>query len=135
MSIGVCLITAGLAAPSALGDLLRRCGITVWTPTSPDADDGHIYDAAVCVVIDMPGETGLRTLQLLRSYSINTPALLIVDPGLERAFQGLNGEGLLSVLPRGADMHGAMRWLEVVCQARNEIVCVADGNRHELMHA
>lgn len=133
MSIGVCLIAAGLAAPSEIGKLLACCGVEVWTPDSPDADDGHIYDDAVCLVIDMPGDSGVRTLQLLRSYDITTPALLIVDPGLERAFEGFAGEALLSVLPRTADMRGAMRWLEVLCRTRNEASVGSHGC--ELMHA
>lgn len=133
MSVGVCLITAGLPAPSGIAELLEQCGIQIWTPSSPDADDGHIYDQAVCIVIDMPGETGVRTLQLFRSYGIATPALLIVDPTLERAFQGLGRDGLLSVLPRTADLRGALRWLEAMCRTKQGYARSAD--ERELMRA
>lgn len=133
MSVGVCVITAGLPAPSRIGELLMRCGVDVWTPDSPDADDGHIYDDAVCLVIDMPGDAGVRTLQLFREYSINTPALLIVDPGLERAFLGLKSQRLLSVLPRTADLRGALRWLEVMCRAKTN--AAQSGDEYELMRA
>jgi hypothetical protein len=134
MAVGVCLIAAGLAAPSRVGELLRQCGVEVWTPTSPDADDGHIYDDAVCIVIDMPGEAGVRTLQLFRSYGINTPALLIVDPGLEKAFHGVKAASLLSVLPRTADLRGALHYLEIICRMKKRSEPIACDER-ELMRA
>ncbi len=134
MSVGVCLITAGLPEPSAIGELLGQCGVEVWTPTSPDADDGHIYDDAVCLVIDMPADAGVRTLQLLRDYGIGTPALLIVDPDLERAFRGVKCDRLLSVLPRTADLRGALRWLEIVCRTRGGS-SQQGGDERELMRA
>lgn len=117
MPIGVCLITAGLTAPSAIGDLLQQCGFEVWTPDSPDASNGHIYDCAVCIVIDMPMDAGFHTLRLFRDYGINTPMLLIVDPGLEVACAGRRS-GRLGVVPRTADPREIMHWIESVCAAK-----------------
>ncbi len=117
MSVGICLITAGLPVPSSIGDLLQKCGFEVWTPDSPDAGNGHIYDDAVCIVIDMPVDAGFRTLRLFRAYGINTPALVIVDPGLEVVGEGRKN-GQLGVVPRTADIREVMHWIESVCAAK-----------------
>jgi hypothetical protein len=37
---------------------------------------------------------------------------------LERALDGLTTANLLSVLPRTADFHGLLCWLEAVCRTR-----------------
>lgn len=117
MPVGVCLITAGLTAPNTIGSLLQSCGFEVWTPDSPDACNGHIYDRAVCIVIDMPMDAGFRTLRLFRDYGISTPTLLIVDPGLEVACTGRRS-GRLGVVPRTADPREVMHWIESVCTAK-----------------
>ncbi len=137
MAVGVCLITAGLPSTSGIGNLLDAGGLHVWTPATPVADDGHIYDDAVCMVIDMPGDAGFRTLKLFRDYRINTPALLIVDPGLERAFSGQRSDRVLSVLPRTMDLRGVLHWLEVTSATRMRAErSGADGcDERELMRA
>jgi hypothetical protein len=117
MAVGVCLVTAGLTDPTNIGAVLERCGFEVWTPDSPDACNGHIYDDAVCIVIDMPMDAGFHTLRLFRDYGINTPILVIVDPGLEVACAGRRG-GRLGVVPRTADPREVMHWIESVCTAK-----------------
>jgi hypothetical protein len=115
MSFGICLISAGLDRTSAIETLLSQCGLTVWTPTSPGADDGHIYENAICLVIDMPGDAGVRTLQLLRDYGIRTPALLIVDDGYRPGPAELKNAWVLDVIPRTADGRGVLCWIESMC--------------------
>ncbi len=126
MPVGVCLITAGLKMPASLENLLKWCGFEVWTPNSPDAGDGHIYDEAICLIIDMPGDAGFRTLRLFRDYGVKTPALLIVDPGLEAI--GRQG-GRLEVIPRTADAREILRWVEMVCRTRRSVHDVPERER------
>ena len=115
MSFGICLISAGLARPSAIGSLLEKCGLSVWTPNSPDADDGYIYERAICIVLDMPGESGVRTLQLLRDYGVNTPALLIVDNGYAPGPDELKNAWALDVIARAAGPREILHWIESMC--------------------
>jgi hypothetical protein len=117
MPFGICLVAAGLSEPSTVGVLLQQCGFEVWTPDSPDACNGHIYDDAIGIVIDMPADAGFHTLRLFRDYGINTPILVIVDPGLEVACAGRRS-GRLGVVPRTADPREIMHWIEAVCAAR-----------------
>ena len=114
MPVGVCLISAGLNRPGDLGNVLRWCGFDVWTPDSPGAN-GDGYDQAICIIIDMPGDAGFRTLQLFRDYGVRTPVLLIVDPGLEAI--GRQG-GRLELIPRTANSREILRWIESVCMIR-----------------
>ncbi len=120
MPFGICLVAAGLPAPGALGELLRKCGLEVWTPTAPDADDGHIYAGALCIVIDMPREAGFRTLKLFRDYGVRTPVLLIVDPGLEKATAGAECAWTMDVVPRTAPAREILERIEVLCAAHRD---------------
>lgn len=126
MPVGVCLIAAGLKMPAGLENLLKWCGFEVWTPNSPDASDGHIYDEAIGLIIDMPGDAGFRTLRLFRDYGVKTPALLIVDPGLEAI--GRQG-GRLEVISRTADARQILRWVETVCMTRRRAPDVLERER------
>jgi len=129
MPLGVCLITAGLPRPSPAAELLGKCGFSVWTPDSPGADDGHIYDQAVCLVLDMPADTGVRTLRLLRDYGVKTPAVLVVDGGYNPIFEDLGSPWTLGVIPRTADPRELLRWIESMCITRKLLdqVRSADG--------
>lgn len=89
----------------------------VWTPQSPDASNGYIYDHAVCLVIDMPQGAGFRTLRLFRSYGITTPALLIVDPGREVDPVTLDCEGVMDVIVRTSSPLRILRWVQSLCAA------------------
>jgi len=113
---GVCLISAGLAAPDAIGALLSRCGLTVWTPDTADASaEDSKYERALCLVIDMPGCSGLETLELFRRYGIWTPAILIVDNKNEIPPDRLKQVGALDVLPRPGGTRELLRWIECIC--------------------
>jgi len=114
-NFGICLIAAGSEQAGAIGRLLRECGLCVWTPNSPAADDGHIYERAVCLVIDMPGDAGVRTLQLLRDYNVRTPALLVVDAGYRPGPAELKNAWVLEVIPRTADPRVVLHWIESMC--------------------
>jgi len=100
-----------------LRSILERCGLEVWTPQSPDACDGTIYDHAVCLVIDMPQGAGYRTLRLFRSYGVTTPALLIVDPGREVDPVTLDCEGVMDVIVRTSSPLHILRWVQSLCAA------------------
>ena len=113
---GVCLISTGLCAPDAIGALLSRCGLTVWTPDSADAtSEDSRYEHALCLVIDMPGLCGLETLELFRRYGIWTPAILIVDNKDEIPVNRLMQAGALDVLSRPASTRELLRWIECIC--------------------
>ncbi|HUO97604.1 MAG TPA: hypothetical protein VMU01_03005 [Rhizomicrobium sp.] len=118
MPFAVCLIAAGLAQPSRIASVLERCGIPVWTPSSAGADEGGIYRNAICLVIDMPGDAGVRTLRLLRQYGIKTPALLIADSGYAPGPAELGDAWVLNVIPRTADPREVLRWIECMCVTR-----------------
>lgn len=109
MSVGICLVRAGLPAPDVLSGLLHRCGLSVWTP---DADDGQIYAGSLCIVIDMPGDAGFRTLKLFRDYGIETPVVLVVDPGLEKAAAGAKRFSRVEVLRRETQPREILRRIE-----------------------
>jgi hypothetical protein len=111
---GICLITAD--AGGELEAIFRRCGLQVWTPQS--VEDARIYGAALCLVIDMPRDAGFRTLRLFRDYGIETPALLIVDPGCEVAVSELKCGGVMDVLPRDANPLRILRWIQSMVAAR-----------------
>jgi DNA-binding NarL/FixJ family response regulator len=119
MNIGVCLISAGRDAVGVTEALLLRCGLTVWTPASADAtSDGSVYKRALCLIIDMPGRHGLRTLQLLRRYGIRTPAILVVDHKDDVTPNDILQAGVLDALPSGGDPRDLLRWVECVCMAQ-----------------
>lgn len=120
MSVGVCLVRAGLPAPDALAGLLRRCGLTVWTPAAADAEDGQIYGGALCIVIDMPGDAGYRTLKLFRDYGVETPVLLVVDPGLEKATAGAEAPWRMDVVSRSAAPRDILRRMEALFQKHRD---------------
>ena len=113
---GVCLISAGLDAPDAIGALLSRCGLTVWAPDSADASsEDSKYEHALCLVIDMPGRSGLETLELFRRYGIWTPTILIVDNKDEIPPDRLMQTGALDALARPANTRELLRWIECIC--------------------
>lgn len=118
MSLGICVITAGLPTESPVADLLERCGIPVWTPASSDAQDGSAYCHALCLIIDMPGRAGLDTLELIRRYGITTPAILVVDPAAALSAEELKQARALDALPRPLNRRDLLRWIECICIAR-----------------
>jgi len=137
MALAVCLISAGLSVPSTIGPLLERCGLEVWTPDSPHADDGHIYNQAICLVIDMPGDTGIATLKLLRDYGVMTPALLVVDAGHKIAVNELGIPYVLDVLPRTVKLRTLLYWIQSMCVAQKLLkrVVANECANTELMYA
>ncbi|GAA0579600.1 hypothetical protein [Rhizomicrobium electricum] len=117
MTRGICLISAGHDDGADFAGLFTGCGLDVWTPQS--VEDAGIYGAALCLVIDMAGEAGYRTLRLFRDYGITTPALLIVDPGSEVAISELNCGNVMDVIPRDASPLRIMRWIQSMVAARS----------------
>jgi DNA-binding NarL/FixJ family response regulator len=115
MARGICLISAGQDGGKELAGLFQACGLEVWTPQS--AEDARIYGAAMCLVIDMPGEAGYRTLRLFRDYGIATPALLIVDRGSEVAISELKCGNVMDIIPRDAGPLRIMRWIQSMVAA------------------
>lgn len=118
MTYGVCFIEAGLPAPSRIDELLKCCGLQVWTPDIAAADDGHIYGGALCLVIDMPREAGFRTFRLFRDHGVETPVLLVVDPGVESVLSGLDPRWGLEVVSRDCDPREILRRVEKLCRKR-----------------
>jgi len=57
-------------------------------------------------------------LRLFRDYGIETPALLIVDPGEEVAVSELNCGNVMDVVPRDANPLQIMRWIQSMLAAR-----------------
>lgn len=113
------MISAANTGAVALDDLFRRCGLSVWTPQS--AGDARMYSSAICLVIDMPGDAAYQTLQLFRDYGVDTPALLIVDPGKEVALSELNCGNVMDVVPRDTNPLRIMRWVQSLLVARTAL--------------
>lgn len=114
---GICLISAGNSGAPALEALFRRSGLAVLTPQS--TEDAQVYADALCLVIDMPGDAGYHTLRLFRDYDIQTPALLIVDPGYAVAISELNCGNVMDVVPRDANPLRIMRWIQSLVAAKS----------------
>lgn len=127
MSYGVCFIQAGLPVPSRVDELLKCCGLDVWTPDYAEADDGHMYGEALCMVIDMPREAGFRVFRLFRDHGVETPVLLIVDAGLEGPLSGLDLGWGLEVVSRDCDPREVLRRVEMLCRNRHKHA--GDGER------
>jgi hypothetical protein len=126
MTLGVCLISAGNQENSGLEALLTRSGLTVWTPQSPAAGDGHIYEHALCLIIDMPQGAALRTLRLFRCYGVETPALLIVDEDRVVDPETLDCGPIMDVLARGTSYLRILRWVQSLCAARKTVDVTAE---------
>ena len=118
MSLGICVITAGLPSGSQVAELLDRCGIPVWTPASNDGEDGSACRRAMCLIIDMPGRAGLDILELVRRYGITTPAILVVDRAGALSPEELKHVRALDALPRPLNRRDLLRWIECICVAR-----------------
>lgn len=131
MRNGICLITAGVPNPNLTVALLDKCGFEVWTPNSAAADDGQMYERALCLVIDMPRHAGVETLRLLRAYGVKTPALLVVDSGFSPNADELCDAWVLNVVPRTADPRDLLRWLESMCLTRKLLDRVRERDRHD----
>jgi FixJ family two-component response regulator len=58
---------------------------------------------AICVVIDLPGEEGLRALETLRHHGVLAPAILVADADAGLPPEALSDCGALDVLERPAD--------------------------------
>jgi len=119
---GVCLIAEEAGVPSPAGAWLTRCGLTVWTPASIEAaGEPSAYERALCLVIDMPGKSGLGTLELFRSYGIWTPALLIADAKDALPAERLARTGVLDVLARPIGPRELLGWIECLCIAQGTV--------------
>ena len=66
----------------------------------------------------MPRDAGYRTLKLFRAYGIETPALLIVDPGSETAISALDCSGVMDIIPRDIGSLRVLRWIQSMLAAR-----------------
>lgn len=113
---GVCLISAGRDAADSIGALLSSCGLAVWSPYSDGASyEETKYECALCLVLNMPDQAGLETLELFRRYGIWTPAILIVDNKDEMPADRLLQTGTLAVIPRPVETREFLRWIECIC--------------------
>lgn len=121
MALGVCLIATGNPGTEFLTKTLENCGLCVWTPQSPNALEGYIYDQAVCLIIDLPGDAATGLVRLFRFYGIRTPALLIVDPDCIAKCEMADGNRVLDVIPRDASPLRLLRWVQSICAAKRAL--------------
>jgi FixJ family two-component response regulator len=119
MTIGIGLITAEPHDKDWIGSILSRCGLPIWRANSADAycrSAGR--EVALCNIIDMPGQSGLETLEALRARGNRTPAILIADAARAFPQDRLARACLLDVLQRPAAMSDILGWIECICAAR-----------------
>lgn len=119
MAPGICLISVGNPASEHLADRLKACGLSVWTPASPGAGEGEIYQNSVCIIIDLPQNAAVGLIRLFRQYGIRTPALLLVSPGYDGRPDMLDCTGIMDILPRHTSPLRILRWVLSVCAAKH----------------
>ncbi|HXM00347.1 MAG TPA: response regulator [Rhizomicrobium sp.] len=119
MTVSVCFIAAGDSDRDRIGSMLSRCGVALWTVRSPEAycADPRRMDA-LCIVIDMPGQSGLEALERLRSRGIRSPAILIGNADSAGSEARLIRACVLDVLRKPIDATELLGWIECVCATR-----------------
>lgn len=115
MPLSVLMISVDSPSAQPAIKALSQCGIHVVTPEMPSAADGSIYRHAACAIIDMPGASGLRTLQMMRRHDVDMPAVLIADPGLAIPHDDLEQARVVGLLQRPASTKALLLWMETFC--------------------
>jgi len=100
MPFVVILISRGETQTHPVAQALSACGVHVVTPDMPEAADGSAYRDAACVVVDLPGVSGLLTLRMMRHYGVTAPALLIADRDAQLPPAELGSARVLDVIRR-----------------------------------
>jgi hypothetical protein len=100
---------------------LEAAGLAVWTPQSPHASNGQVYDDAVCLIIDMPKSAGIELLRLFRFYDIRTPALLIMDREHMADPETIDCGWVMDVVARGENPLRILRWIQSMCAAKHAL--------------
>jgi FixJ family two-component response regulator len=119
MTIGIGLITTEPYDDNVIGSILSRCGLPVWRAGSAEAYCRDARRAAsLCNIIDMPGQSGLETLEALRALGSRTPAILIADAARAFPQDRLMRACPLDVLQRPAATSDILGWIECICAAR-----------------
>jgi FixJ family two-component response regulator len=118
MSPQIFVITGGTDVPEKLNPLSARCGLPTKTIASAERYlSGPSVGEAICFVIDLPGEEGLRALEVLRHHGVLAPAILVADADAGLPPEVLSDCGALDVLERPADKRVMLGWIQCVCAA------------------
>jgi FixJ family two-component response regulator len=120
MAPGICLFASAPAEHDRLAAMLSGCGLNLWPTASLDE-----YMAApqaksdLCLLIDLPDESGVAMLEDLRRCNVRLPAILVSDSNIPKA--RLYEAAVLDVLPRTASPRDVLDWIECVCTAYSAI--------------
>jgi len=128
MTPNVCFMTNQPAHFDNVRVLLARCGLTVWTSASADAHFRNpLHAFTACLIVDMPGLSGLEQLESLRARGISTPTILMAcaEDGLPT--NRLGPTRVLDVLERPLNTRRLLAWIEVILAVLT--VLVADRDR------
>ncbi len=118
MTIGIGLITIDVGDHSPVGGILSRCGFAVRIARSAKGycDDAGLPDA-LCIVIDLPANSGLEALEMLRARGVRVPVILMADAVTSLPPARLAKACALDVLQRPVDTSELLGWIECVCAA------------------
>jgi FixJ family two-component response regulator len=118
MTIAIGLITINACDGFPVSAVLSRCGFEVRTAASANAYvENSALSGALCVVIDLPGDCGLKALETLRARNLRAPAILVVDADCDLPPARLAQVSALDVLRRPVNTSELLGWIECVCTA------------------
>jgi DNA-binding response OmpR family regulator len=115
MAAGICVIPDDPLTLGRTVAALSHCGLTTWVAGTAAVYSSEPNSApTVCVVIDMPGQTGLELLETLRGNGARAPAVLIADVDTTLRPKRLADASVLDVLRRPLEIRELLAWIECV---------------------
>ena len=118
MGLQILVIADAGDIPEKLDSLSARCGLPIKTVDSAERYlAGPAAGEAICFVIDLPGQEGLRALKVLRHSGVRAPAILVADADAELSAKAVCDCSALDVLERPADKRVLLGWIQCVCAA------------------
>jgi FixJ family two-component response regulator len=119
MTLNVCLIASDPHHENSLSATLSKTGLAVWTSQSVDEFCANVArPGTLCIVVAMPGHSGLEMVEKLRALHVETPALLIVDTAEAVPAKRLADASVLDLITQPATPRDLLSWIECVCVTR-----------------
>ena len=114
----ICLMRPANTTGGSLETLLERSGLTVWrSESAADYLGDPRAKTTLCVIADMPGQSGLTELVELRLRGGNTPAILLTTPGAHYPQAGIAQARILEALSRVGSERPLLAWIQCICAA------------------
>lgn len=115
MTPNICLVAIDPNAEDALRRHLFRSALGFWRAASAKdylADPRH--DGTMCVIVDLPRGSGLKTLMALRAAKVDAPALLLADADEDLDAREIAAASVLDTLRRPLQPRELLVWLECI---------------------